>query len=996
MLSIVLVYIIGEWRVFFLNKLDANKKIKWLKKYHYIIIDVQRSIYISCEGRQQPSMQKIIRVMETNSDIIQNIKANQEKFNKYNEIKLKNLLRVVAEQQLLNLVEFIPYLLNVNTPDLPGYIPTENIPHGVYDYSPSPRLIEFITRRFPNIEIIRDKIKNPFIQMIALIGSCGSIAFTKQSDFDYWLCYQEGGYDREAINHFRNKLRIVENWIYDKFNIEVHFYLNEINRVRNNIFADDNEQLSGSSIGELLKEEFLRSSIVLTGKIPFWWVVPYDSDDQAYNTWLAAVKGTYIANQFIDLGNIYSIMQEDFLPAGLFQILKSLSNPFKSIIKLGLLARYINNYMDNPFICNIIKKNIHQDKLSYHDIDAYIIMFDYVYDYYNSIVKEQDALEVLKTAFYLKVEPKLSRLASNKSEEGYDAEKGRVMIEYVKKWSWTGAKIKELDDFHNWGIEPVSKLLNNAKKFILQEYRRILGNLETHKIKHKFTDEEIKGISRKIYSHFSIADNKIDNTLTFKNYPPEKLLKIEYVRDQKGREIWFLSKRLIIDNQPNKIILQKDKTLLGLAVWISLNGLFKKDYTRLEIDPGLHNLEANFLRELITEISSNFMFKKVSIFQEEYLKDPYPVMSYIILNLYSKYSRKIDEVFFLYHDSWGSTRFESFNNEMDLIQILVRILNGSLVTRSDFEGVVNIISSSPFNTTKDFVRLKSTIMDLFAFIMHSDPNAKKSYVTMMGNQYLVFSTKKAGTSAVINTMLNDSDAKMLYNLSFNYGQNSMIRADPTVKELGFLKTILDNYEPNCIQIYFDSDKKFSYFYVLDETGSLFYYRKPAALLFEYLARLHIFAQNVAANIIKQYPESALAYTRPEKIIEIFQMNKDQYQNYSVQRIDPEHSIRMEDVLRKSVPSNLAVTIENNREIYYSITLPDGKYSERFSKMNIGVFVKKLKLASQSVKDYRYYITGTDLSKLQHRYFKFYSSYSFFEKIRVELMIESELKKLANA
>ena len=65
------------------------------------------------------------------------------------------------------------------------------------------------------------------------------------------------------------------------------------------------------------------------------------------------------------------------------------------------------------------------------------------------------------------------------------------------------------------------------------------------------------------------------------------------------------------------------------------------------------------------------MFKKMNAFQEDYLKDPYPVMSYIIFNIYSKYSRKIDEFFFLYHDSWGSTKFEVFNNEMDLIPILV-------------------------------------------------------------------------------------------------------------------------------------------------------------------------------------------------------------------------------------------------------------------------------------------------------------------------------------
>jgi len=238
--------------------------------------------------------------------------------------------------------------------------------------------------------------------------------------------------------------------------------------------------------------------------------------------------------------------------------------------------------------------------------------------------------------------------------------------------------------------------------------------------------------------------------------------------------------------------------------------------------------------------------------------------------------------------------------------------------------------------------------------------------------------------------------KMLYSLSFNYGLKHMIKTDPNVKELNFLKVMLENYEPNCIQIYFESDKKYSYFYVLDETGSLFYYRKPAAVLMEYLTRLHLFARNVAAAVIRQHPESALAYARPEKIIEIFQLEKDQYLNYTVKRLDPEHSIRMEDMQRKSKACNLALSIENSREIYYSITLPDNSYSERFSKKNISEFVMNLKQAVKGSKDYRYYITGTDLSKLQPRYFRYYSSYSFFEKIRVELMIENELKRLGQS
>jgi len=616
-------------------------------------------------------------------------------------------------------------------------------------------------------------------------------------------------------------------------------------------------------------------------------------------------------------------------------------------------------------------------------------MFNNVFDYYANVVKDRDSLDVLKASFYLKVEPMLSRVS--KSEEGYNPDKARVMIEYVKRWGWAAVKVKEMDNFHNWSIEPVSKLLNNAKKFVLQEYRRIIGSMETHKVKHSFTDEEIKAISRKIYTHFQVADNKIDNTLSFKNYPPEKLLKIEYVRDQKGNETWFLSKRLIVDNSPQIIILHKDKTLLGLSVWISLNGLFKKDYTRLEIDTGLHSLETSFLRDLISDVSSNFMFKKMSAFQEDYVRDPFPVMSYIIFNLYSKYSRKIDEFFFLYHDSWGSTKFEVFRSEMDIIPILSRILNGALATRSDFESAVNVVSSLPYGATKEFMRLKAFIRDIYEFFIGGDPEAKKSYVTMVGNQYLIYYTKKAGGATVVDTILCESEMKMMLSLSFNYGLKNLIRVDSSMKELNFLRTMAENFRADTIQIYFDSDRKYSYFYLFDESGSFFYFRKPADIMFDYLTRLYLFAKNVSAQIISVNPGSPLA--KAENAVELCQLKKDMYMNYSVSKIDPEHSIRIENIQKKIQPCVLSVSFGQNREILYSMTLPDGRKTGAFTRNTVADFAKSLFKSAQDIKDFRPFMTAIDLSSLQHKYFKFFTTYSFYEKMRAELMLEN-VQKLA--
>ena len=138
---------------------------------------------------------------------------------------------------------------------------------------------------------------------------------------------------------------------------------------------------------------------------------------------------------YVDLGNLYNIIREDFLGAALFQILKSLGHPFKSILKLGLLERYLHSSSNNPFISNIIKKNVHSGKLDVNSIDSYVIMFNYVFEFYSAITGDTVATELLKSCFYLKVDPQLSQYL-NISNNPNIPEKSRKMLEYTQSWNW--------------------------------------------------------------------------------------------------------------------------------------------------------------------------------------------------------------------------------------------------------------------------------------------------------------------------------------------------------------------------------------------------------------------------------------------------------------------------------------------------------------------------------------------------------------------------------
>ncbi len=929
---------------------------------------------------------------ERQTEITNQIKVYKDKFLSYNRAKLATLYASISSPQVIGLLEAIPYLLGTNQQGIPGFINFGDLPSGAQNYTISTKAEVFLKTEFPGARMVLDKDRKPFIQMFALMGSGGTIAYTKQSDFDFWICADEREITPEAARLFKLKCRIIENWITERFHVEVHFFLNDITKVRKNIFDEDSEEsLEGTSLGELLKEEFFRSSIVLNGKIPFWWVVPAGSDDKVYAEWLAAAGNSYLAEDFVDLGNLYAIVREDFLVAALFQLLKSLGNPFKSIIKLGLLERYIHSGDGSPFISNTIKKNVHAGRLNMEDIDSYVIMFDHVYDFYTSSMRDEAATDILETCFYLKVDPKLSAFMNGQKGDAQPP-KVRKMLDYIKTWNWSESAITEMDNFENLDIDSVNRLLSDTKKYILRGYKDILSNIETRNISHKLAAEELKGITRKIYSHFSLAENKIDNTLSFKNYPPEKLLHIEFVRDKDGKEFWILSKRVIVRNLPAKVIIHKETSLVAITVWISLNGLFQKDFTRLEIDPGIHPLDPNFIRELITDLSQHFSVKRVDLHNSYFLRDALPVVGYVIINPYTKYSKKIDDIIFLYHNSWGETRFDRYKTEVDMAQILARVLNGALKAKLDFDTALRIISSQPYSSSRELDRIILTLRDAYSFFVDRQTGEKKRYLTVLGNTYFVFSTKKTGGEEVITATPCETEIKMLYSISYNTGSANAIRTDPSIPELNYIRTIIENHKEDTVQIYFQKEAKYCYFFVSDERGSIIFYRKSAESYVGYLARLCLFAGNVIKRVTARNQRSPLA--EKLKQIEVYRLERDIHHKCRITEINPELDGSLMAARKALVPFVLSLHAAENGELGYRFTLPDGTFTNIFTNANILQIIGDLRLLMRATAGYSYYITDIDLTHIAQPQYRNYTSFAFTEKNLFEMLIEKGLQSAA--
>ena len=142
------------------------------------------------------------------------------------------------------------------------------------------------------------------------IGSVGSVAQTRASDLDIWVCYDAAGAaGREDA--LRGKLAALERWAEKVFGLEVHFFLMDLSRTRDNDFGYTDAESAGSTQAKLLKEEFYRTALLLAGRMPAWWFAPGRGGEREYATALTRMQASPPLRRLapLDLGHLERIPQ---------------------------------------------------------------------------------------------------------------------------------------------------------------------------------------------------------------------------------------------------------------------------------------------------------------------------------------------------------------------------------------------------------------------------------------------------------------------------------------------------------------------------------------------------------------------------------------------------------------------------------------------------------------------------------------------------------------
>jgi len=838
------------------------------------------------------------------------IEENYNSFLKFNQMKVDRFQQLFASTNIKRVINSIPAILSMNDRKIPGYV-DDKCPYGISGYTPDAEVIRFIKSRFGTDFISTGS--NRFIEMLAVMGSVGTIAYTKKSDFDYWACIDKSRTDEKGLRLFSKKVEDVQKWAEKEAGVEVHIFINDVHNLKQNIFAEDDEEGFGSTVGAVLKDEFFRSSIIVAGKIPFWWVVPKFVIDEEYDKIFNHIPEEEREAKYVDIGNLYKISKEDFMGAALFQLIKAIGNPFKSILKIGILERYLFNDDNTLLLSQRVKTAIIRGEITATILDSYLLMFNEVYKYYEEVLTDKSLLIILRQNLYLKIDPQLSKYLALKDKKNLPY-KVVVMFKVTHEWGWGIDELRDLDDFESWDYNRIIQFWNYIKKFMLLSYQKISREMPTMNLQNKISESDFKLLSSKLKANFSIEPDKIENFITFKDTPNEPYLYIEPDTRSVRESGWRVYKKIRTDNvkHEKEIAIKGEDDLVKLLAWCSINQVYEPTFSRLYIDSGYNHISKSLITELLNKIFEMFNTEKVHLGNKMYLQNPRTYKNMIIMNFSDSKASTIASFYHLYMNTWGETFLKHYTNPSDLVMIFSKVLKDGPINNRNFDEFCYFVSPEPHK--KLYKNIEKTFRNAYDFFVNGKQYVKQRLLISIDNN-LVCATREDKEISVASF---GSDLELLSYVSqrpFRYPDNRIYSEDNF--DLSMIDEIYGKRLNSTITMVYEDKQKYTMIYVIDENGNLFTYIKRKGEG-DPVPACYRFCMNTISNIRK----SAIGKNINEDI-QCFRLDVDKFGKFTFK--DDSRNVRQLDSLYSNTENGIMIDVAlSEGNTLYSIRTSGGR------------------------------------------------------------------------
>ncbi|MBG0791815.1 MAG: class I adenylate cyclase [Desulfovibrionaceae bacterium] len=531
-------------------------------------------------------------------------------------------------------------------------------PCRVWGYYPCQTTLELAKHYFGDYP---ERDGNPDVRILAVyaMGSIGTVAQSSASDLDCWVCY-DGDLTFAMENGLKRKLEALGLWAESEFGLEAHFYPMRMDDVRDNRFLSGDEESSGTAQALLLKEEFYRTALRLAGKNIAWWVTPAGASPKAYAACMRAARRYPLAGKprLEDFGYLAPVPPDEYFGGALWQIVKAVRAPFKSVLKLGLLETYAAPGMNNLPLCDRIKHNLTRNRKGKLDTDPYTALFSTLYAYYQGR-KQADAAALLKESFRFKANLADIPFFMNLPTRPEDVSVISVLFGsgYVEPDRIAGVN-------RTWPFDKSLKMGASVRQYMVDTYKRIQSGM-AGKTKAFINPEDLTRLGRRIAANFSRKQHKIMRVpLMDTRGDGFPLLHFSAEKTPGKRTVWTVRGGAVDEAKQTAESIQflhRCYDPVHLLAWLLANRLYSPRGL-IQADRSIAPIAVHDLQKVMSALHEFFPFDET--FERDINEGLQPeriTRVFFLLNLIAPpETRKVEMATVIYATNWGEMFCRSF------------------------------------------------------------------------------------------------------------------------------------------------------------------------------------------------------------------------------------------------------------------------------------------------------------------------------------------------
>lgn len=790
-----------------------------------------------------------------------------QRFKNLTQLQIQRIQSYLHPRQQAFL-KLLPLLFHQNIPLLPGFVSTET-PAGIPDYTPSKDTLKEAKLYSKNFKFTKRALRKHPIWGLFLMGSVSSVAFSKTSDMDIWLCHDPDLSTDELID-LQKKANAVEHWA-ESIQLEVHFFLMNSKSFKNGQDIAISSESSGKTQHYLLLEEFYRTAIYIAGRFPAWWLVP-PHEEMHYTAYIEHLtKNKFITeNEFIDFGGLDAVPVDEFISATLWHIYKAISSPHKSFLKLLLMEAYASEYPNTQWLCLDLKKAIYQGNFKPDELDPYFLIYKKIDDYLTQ-TNMDSRLALARESFYLKI----TGFYQNK-----DLRKKHQLNQFVQdiaeRWDWPKTLIPGLANQNVWTIQKATHEHKIMIRHLSHGYREIKNFSSKHLKQNHKTSEDLRLIGNSLLAFLQKKPGKIQvmSTKSTIYTTPSELSIIEIKANSSAPEWHLHAGQINRKNQHQHESITSGQNLIEILTWLCINDLYQRklklhlDSPSSELSPSELHLTLNRINLFLTE---HVYRQKDSL--DKYKKNNKVISSLLFINL-TRQPNDNDSIYISQQSApfcYGSDK-NCFINTTDLVSIsqwgeittqheknidglfdafCTHLNNHSEPISKDSFTPVCFTSAHANNINFRVNRLYESLVQLF----NSEAEKCSRYFMSAGFYLSVF--QKNNNNLEFRFLYSRHD--LLEELSTPQKQACSLIFEQELLAKDIIPFLYTHNIPQTIQIFYLAEPSLLTLYFIDENGALFVEKNHTSSADQLLARYAVFFNNVIKRYFKNTPLNVLYY-----------------------------------------------------------------------------------------------------------------------------------------